>query len=740
MKTLPLEQIVRRANVVYTLDSFQTGIPHVPPFLSNGVLGGCFDLHGFMSRPNTGNPEGRHVLGYIGQYHRRKVGQHMQFPLAILRARFADGTDLNLVDTRGYRQELDLLTATLTTAYDLYGSMHVEAFFPIHAPNLFVLRVTSAAEQPGRELAVEFECDTSASQNNHERSREVPPVELDFKAIPGGVEIHGRTNTVDNRWIIHAPGAAAAVEGSRARFHFAPGTHTLKVWVAHRGGVEPEALGQSYETLHAAHTAEWRRFWETSWIDFPAPIAHAVWTRTKYYCGSLFPVLPEKPICPEGVLSNTFSFPFPQDVYYVAENLPRLGHFDRAVNALQWWLDVLPEVRAYGKRLMGVEGAYYPWTPPFKDWNRFEVDAVTTPDSYELHNPAYVLAMVWHAYLFTQDLALLRRFFPVIEGVFEFYANIASLSPAGTYDLYHRYARGQDENSSADGQLRNLLCCGFSAGYSTRVYRTAAGLTGQADPRLLARAAAMAAAGFTRDTLLRPEGYYRTYEGDDRPPGRQKHPVQLNPIAYLPMPDLAGEGSPTETAWLQRYDLTERARRPHTAGWTLGEFILASVRMGAPAEALKDLRAIQPCRGADARWVQFYESSFIEGWHLHAAYYFTMSGLYLQAFTETVVQDWRGYLDLFACLFPGWEEQELAFHGLRGRGGAAVSGWWNRGTFEVTVVPGAARSQRLRVARPGLAVSARGQATGPASFAGGEVVEFAFEPGVPLVLNGSLLF
>ncbi len=738
-----MEQAVARANIVYTLDSFQTGHPHVPPFVSNGIVGGCFDLHGFMSHPNTGYPEGRTVLGYNGHHHARAHGQHVQFPLAVICSHFADAHPINLVDCTDYRQELDLLSATLTTAYDLYGQTRITAYAPLEAPNLFVYRIERTPMSAARVLHLEIEAETSRCQNNDSGST-VEPVRLEF--VHGSdsdqVTVVSRTNATTTRWIVHCPGAELEVRGTHVHVRLdsrADGTaeHTVKIWIERAGCPGEEILGRSHAELHTAHAGAWRRFWETSWASFPEERAHAIWTRTKYYMGCNFPVVPARPMCPTGVLSNIWGYYFPQDVYYVAESLPRLGHSDRGAIAARTWLDCLPEVRAYGKRLLGVEGAYYPWTPPFQDWGKFEIDGVVGPDSYELHNPVYVLAIAWHHWLLTRDRDFLVAFFPVIEGVFEFFRNISSKNADGTWDIYHVHARGQDEASSTDGKLRNLLCAGFGAEYSARAYVQAAAELKRPESRLLADARDIVANGMTRKTLMRPDGWFTTYEGDTRPNGAQKHPVQLNPIAYLPMPEMAEPGTPCETAWRNRFELTFDAKRPFTCGWTLGEFALASARMRAPAELEKDLLAIQPCRSADPRWIQFYESSFQEGWHLSKAYYFTMSGLYLQAFTDCLVQDWRGYLDLFACLLPRWLDQTVSFHGFRARGDLTVSGAWSAGRLAVTIVPGqrAASSLRVRVSRPGVTVAASGQSSGPARFAGDDVVELGFAGRAPITLS-----
>ncbi len=213
----------------------------------------------------------------------------------------------------------------------------------------------------------------------------------------------------------------------------------------------------------------------------------------------------------------------------------------------------------------------------------------SAPDSYELHNPAYVAAMVWQYYLVTRDREFLRKYFPVLEEVCRFYTNISFRNPQGTFDIYHRFARGQDEASSTAGQLRNLLGASYSAEYTTRNYLAASEILGIADTSLHRRASGILHSGYTRQTLLRPEGWYATYEGDHRPLNSQKHPVQLNPVAYLPMPDLAGEGSPVELAWKNRYELTKDAKKPLTSGldfWRIRPDFLPDEGPGPVGEGL----------------------------------------------------------------------------------------------------------------------------------------------------------
>ena len=123
--------------------------------------------------------------------------------------------------------------------------------------------------------------------------------------------------------------------------------------------------------------------------------------------------------------------------------------------------------------------------------------------------------------------------------------------------------------------------------------------------------------------------------------------------------------------------------------------------MRSGKDVARDLSMVQPARFADPYWIQFYESSMREPWHMKKAYYFTTSGLYLQALTDCVAQYCRGSLDLFAAILPAWEQASFSFFGLRTDGGLVVSGTWRRGSFEVEIMPTRDVDMPVRVSLPG---------------------------------------
>lgn len=728
-----IPSLVRKSNVVYDSASFQTGYMHIPPYVANGILGGCFDHMGFQSMPNKGVPNGRTVLGYIGQYYQHKpTTRQAQLPLAVIQAEFADGSSVyNMMDARNYRQELDIYTGVLTTEYDLFGSTKIIAFAHQTIPNLFVLKIDRKAISPEKELVLKINCQTAVTQQT---GLDWPPepVKLNFENKGNKVDITSSTNMVDTRWTVEGNNPVT-VSGENLLIHLKENENLVKIFVQRNDVDESVATGKSFDELQDLNTHKWAENWKRSWIDFPEERIHHIWNRANYYNLSNFPSIPEKALIPTGMNTNIWGFTFPQDVYYVQENLLRSGHFDLYKKAMKYWLDILPEVKKYSLRVMDVEGGFYPWTPPFAQWDEFEKDSVVGNDSYEIHNPAYVSAMVWHYYQRTGDLEFLKEYFPIMEEVWRFYSNVIHPNERGTFDVNHHKAAGQDEASRLSSS-KNLLCASYSAEYSLRNYLQAAQMTGQFDSNLFEKAQTIQKAGLERNTLLNEHGFYVTYEGDNRPPNSQKHPVQLNAITFCPMPDL-GNAAPSKTAWEMRYDLTSQARKPISHGWTFAAFALSSSRLGQPDGLESDLSAAQFCAHADPRWIQFYEFTFWERYTLHTAYYFPTQGLYQQALTDALVQDWQGFTDLFACVLKKWHDKRFAFKGIYTLNGVSVDGVWDNGKFRVTLHPNGAEKLEIRVSAGQSTVNVNGNKNNEKSMNPGDIVTISFDGNNPVVLE-----
>jgi hypothetical protein len=158
--------------------------------------------------------------------------------------------------------------------------------------------------------------------------------------------------------------------------------------------------------------------------------------------------------------------------------------------------------------------------------------------------------------------------------------------------------------------------------------------------------------GLAFPPLLSERGYYFTCSGTGEEDfGKQKHPVQLNGLAFLPVHSKVTE--PSATAYDLRYRITLDAEQPLFWGWTLGEFLLAGSRTGDVEGWKKDWDNIPVSNNIDPDWIQFYESSnFYE-----AAFYTTTNGLVAQSILDNLVSDWFGELEIARC--NPWEGKVL---------------------------------------------------------------------------------
>ena len=171
-----------------------------------------------------------------------------------------------------------------------------------------------------------------------------------------------------------------------------------------------------------------------------------------------------------------------------------------------------------------------------------------------------------------------------------------------------------------------------------------------------------------RNSLLKGTG------GEDY--GKQKHPPQLNPLAFLPVSQTVS--APTRRAYEMRYEITERAEEPFFYGWTLGEFLLSSSRMANAGEWKKDWDNALRSEYVDPERIQIYETSRAWG----ASFYTTTHGLFTQSILDCIVSDWWGQLRVGGCV--PWRG-EISFEGIRTLLGVNVSGQINAKEIALTL-------------------------------------------------------
>ncbi len=403
----------------------------------------------------------------------------------------------------------------------------------------------------------------------------------------------------------------------------------------------------------------WHETWRKSgWMDFPEENAQKMWVRSMAYLLSSYDDFEAGIIQPtNGLTGNVFPFHFVQDLGYISPALMMTGHNGIVMCWMEKFAGEIEAMKKYAKHLWPQsEGIYPPWELPFGSIEGYHEPNVPVAYCYEPHNPGYLCRMAKEAADFAGDPAWAKRYaYPLIREVCRFYRSACKKGTDGLWHMEWYPSIGQDEAGGRN--KKNYLCSLYSAQYS---FQTAVELGLDEDGSLVA----ILKDGLAFESLMSDRGTYHTaHDADDF--GKQKHPVQLDGLAYFPIkkqPLL-----PERKAYELRQEITERAKEPFFAGWTLGEFLLAGSNIKDVKGWREDWAKMRPSNYTDSRWIQIYETSGNAG----ASFYVTTHGMILQSLIRNYVNDYWGGLDIASCpVFEG----DVSFGNIGTRLGVTVSG------------------------------------------------------------------
>lgn len=639
----------------------------VASYLGNGIIGGCFDFAGLQFKDGE---DGRaDIIGdtyFVSQYHYNhgKFGMDYALPIGRLQALIelngrteepSDTSKMTEVD-----QLLDISEGVLHTSYTLAQGPRVEQtqFFSQVRKNLFVLR--ARCEHP---IRFEFHPikDTPYHYASH-FSTEVTTQEIDdcvVYEIPTNMETTAVGLKQKNNTLYIAVYSTFETDD--------PADACIKELES--------AIDTGFHTLLAEHKEWWRDYCSRSNISLPSPLGE-IWQRANYYIGCSLADRKTHPPLVFGLARVQWPSYFPQDFFYAYENTFRANHMPQAEGTSEFWFDNIQRARDYAGYLFKLRGAVYPWTPPVFVWHDYHTDGVVPNGCYyELHNSAYVAKMCWDYYLHSCDEDYLRdKAYPVIVEIARMYASITTIKD-GRAQIFYVPNRSQDEYTPKE-ELPNLFDTMISAEWTLSLASELA--VKFDDPEIIKMCNEILSAGYVYDHL-EYDNIYVIYEGDTRVLDFQKHPVQLNPLTWLPIERFFNDQR-TINYHTRRYDICRGYKDASSTAWTLGQFMLASSRLRRPEEFAKDIVNIQRCKIMDPAYIQTFESS------RKAPHFLTTIGLFMQAITDTLVQTHNGYAEFFPCILPEWKDQELSFTTLRLPGGFLASGSYKNGMKQIGII------------------------------------------------------
>jgi hypothetical protein len=400
----------------------------------------------------------------------------------------------------------------------------------------------------------------------------------------------------------------------------------------------------------------WRKRWGKGWINVPDLAAQKLWSRSHFYILSSYGADVRAPAPPMGWAGSAWPYGFPQDLSFIHPALLRLGHLDIAKSWIEFYARTIPSMQEMTRRIYGSAGTMWAWGYPIGETSRILVDGVPNKYQYEIHNAAYPARMAYETALHLGDPVWAREIaWPVVRESARFFASNLRRAQDGLWDLRVSPSMGQDEIDQDGGS--NYLCSLFGARYALNAGERLARQTGLEDEETV-RWRGILADGLAFSRLFNAKaGLYATREGIDVSSylGKQKHPIQLNPLYCAPMEQI---DEPTWSAVRRRREICVGVGKQASQGWTVHACCLAAAHAGDADGFLSDLHLAESDQNLDADWLQIYECA-----PAHKPYYITSHGLYLQAVQDVLVSDFSGKTEFGVGCPKEWDE--IQFGGLQ---------------------------------------------------------------------------
>lgn len=557
-------------------------------------------------------------------------------------------------DVAGYRQHQSFADGLLTTAFAARGARQVEvtSWFDMDERDTAGLRIAVDGESPA--IVLDATEQFVPYQFGDDR-----PIAQTVAARRAGDEWVVETACARTDPMLRARlfvKTNAAVEPCAQGLRLRPAAGVTSILLRYGAPVGTASAAASQR----ATPAHWRALWERSaTFDFPDDAMQAMWVRSAAYILSTFNDDGIGFAPANGLTGNLFPFNFAQDMLYVHGALLALGRVEIAKAWIERFRAMVPAMARYARRLWPeADGIYPPWELPHGAVDGFHAPAVPVVFCYEPHNAAYLARMAHDTAVMLDDPAwTAATAVPLIDGVARFYRSFCRKGADGRWHCELHPSVGQDEAGGRD--QRDYLDVLYAARYSFE-RAVEHGLDADGAYR------AILADGLAFDALRSPRGcLYTSARAGSADFGGQKHPVQLNGLAYLPVSD---RPAPYErAAYALRHDITKDARKPFFRGWSLGEFLLAGTRLGDAAGWSKDWAALAVSKYGDPVGVQLYETSDTP-WK---AFYITTHGLVAQSLMDNVAHDYWGPLALGGCLAG---PSPVRVRNLQLRSGVTISG------------------------------------------------------------------
>lgn len=621
--------------------------PILPLTQGNGCFGSSYSQLGLHVHPTMTDRDhkyGKTHLTHIEHWVRAKFGADYLLPLARVYWAEPEG------EVSDYSQHQSFYDGTIETAFTTKQTkLNVMTWFDAREKDLSAIRIHVAGD--ARPMIV---IEPEKVMNLHYDQQVKQEVSMTQEKDTWKVSLNCQGK--DFSFYVRTNADAEAKEGKLYLTLRKGENHVLLSYKAKSNTSAARSLKQTRDWWH-------HKWDETASIHFSDSEAQRMWVRSMALFLSTFgsEKLGLAPPC--GFSGSGWPFPYSQDLSYIHPVLLHTGNMDIAQSWIEYFAERIEGMKAYTKRLLKVDGILTPWVFPYGDFEGYHDPTPPNKFYYEIHNTGYMARMAYETSLFVNDETWAKKYaYPLIAESARFYRDICNKEADGYWHLFVEPGMGQDERGGYN--QKNYLCALYSAKYSFQK-AVACGLDESGEYAQILKE------GLAFTPLKSEQGYFYSCAGsgpDDF--GKQKHPVQLNELAYLPT---EAKASPEALKIYDLcYEITRDAKNPYFYGWTLGEFLLAGSRVGDTEGWQKDWDNMLKSDYTDKDFIQIYETSKT----FNMSFYNTTNGLIAQSLFNNLICDWYGKLEVGKCFS---RTGKATFKNLYSNLGVKISGSINNG-------------------------------------------------------------
>lgn len=176
------------------------------------------------------------------------------------------------------------------------------------------------------------------------------------------------------------------------------------------------AVKAGYDSLWEEHLAFWRSYFSRSTISIPNARFQSFYDSSLYHFKAM--QNRESGGLPVNNLRRTWSSHVFWDSYFIQRALLEANHVPEALNAIRFFQRTEASARKHARDEFGCDGLKWDWEVTH-DGRKAYGALLHMKD--QVHNNASYANEIWQYYEYTRDLAILREFYPILEGIAQFF-------------------------------------------------------------------------------------------------------------------------------------------------------------------------------------------------------------------------------------------------------------------------------------------------------------------------------